>query len=101
MVRRCLTNFQNLIRKNWDDILRFMVTIKLKETTASQVFKRLSSYDKNHSLYKAIKEFGRIIKNGSMLTWQHVNMRGEYDFTSAASNGSPFDMTKILALKVS
>lgn len=34
---------QKLIATHWDDILRFMVTIKLKEVTASQLFKRLSS----------------------------------------------------------
>jgi len=54
---------QGLIKENWDDILRFMVTIKLKEATASQLFKRLSSYAKHHPLYKALKEFGRIIKS--------------------------------------
>lgn len=181
-----------LLRQNWDDVLRFMTTIKLKETSASILFKRLSSYAKDHPLHKAIKEFGRIIKtqfiltyiddvelrqriekqlnrvelsnkfskavffdknseftvstreeqeivtacktliqnaiilwnylylsqrlintrnsqdksalhntikNGSLMTWQHVNMRGEYDFTKAANN-SNFDMTKILSLKV-
>jgi TnpA family transposase len=181
-----------IIRERWDDILRFMVTIKLKETSASCLFKRLSSYAKDHPLYRAIKEFGRIIKtqfiltyiddvelrqhiekqlnrvelsnkfskavffdrnceftvatreeqeivtacktliqnsiilwnylylsqllistkkakdksallgtikNGSLITWQHVNMRGEYDFTKAA-NHAKFDMVKILALKI-
>lgn len=53
----------DIIKKHWDDILRLMVTIKLKETTASQLFKRLSSYSKQHPLYYAIKEFGRIIKS--------------------------------------
>lgn len=174
------------------DILRFMATIKLKEASASVLLKRLSSYAKDHPLYKAIKEFGRIIKSqyiltyidelslrqhiekqlnkvelsnkfakavffeknqeftvatreeqeivascksliqsaivlwnslylsqlilsaktrndktalvkiiqsGSMLTWQHVNMRGEYDFTKAA-NSTNFDLSRILALKV-
>ena len=28
----------------WDDILRFIATIKLKETTASDIFRRLNSY---------------------------------------------------------
>ena len=51
-----------IIREHWDDILRFITTIKLKETTASQLFKRLSSYSKNHPLYTAIKAFGQIIK---------------------------------------
>ncbi|WP_423064303.1 Tn3 family transposase [Candidiatus Paracoxiella cheracis] len=40
-----------------------MATIKLKEATASQLFKRLSSYAKHNPLYKALKEFGRIIKS--------------------------------------
>jgi len=182
----------SLIREHWDDVLRFMATIKLKETSASRLFKRLSSYSKDHPLYRAIKEFGRIIKtqfiltyvddvelrqhmekqlnrvellnkfskavffdksseftvatreeqeivtackvliqnaivlwnylylsqllintkksqdksvlldtikNGSVMTWQHVNMRGEYDFTKA-SNNTKFDMPHILSLKI-
>ena len=51
-----------LIEDNWDDILRFVATIKLKYTTASQLFKRLNSYSKQHPLYQALKEFGKIIK---------------------------------------
>ena len=51
-----------IIQENWDDILRFICTIKLKEATASQLFKRLSYYSKNHPLYTAIKAFGQIIK---------------------------------------
>lgn len=58
-----------LIEKDWDDILRFMTTLKLKHTTTSQLFKRLSSYAKDHPLYKAIKEFGRIIKSIYILTY--------------------------------
>ncbi|MCD8543216.1 MAG: transposase, partial [Gammaproteobacteria bacterium] len=184
---------QKLIAEHWDDILRFMVTIKLKHTTASQLFKRLSSYAKNNPLYKALKEFGRIIKsifiltyyhdvklrqkiekqlnrvelsnkfsnavffandgefkqatieeqeiatacktfiqnaivlwnylylsqllancvddnerneivsmikNGSILTWRHINLYGEYDFKRPPSNDHAFDMVKILSLKV-
>ena len=184
---------QRIIREHWDDLLRFMATIKLKHTSASQLFKRLSSYAKDHPLYKALKEFGRIIKSifiltyydelelrqriekqlnkvelsnkfakaiffannrefqqgdpenqkiatacmvliqnaivlwnylylsqllaentntnqrqqmiesikhGSMITWQHVNLQGEYDFTKHAANDMPFDLTKILALQV-
>jgi TnpA family transposase len=53
----------DLIKTHWDDILRLMVTLKLKETTASQLFKRLSAYSKQHPLYCAIKELGRIIKS--------------------------------------
>ena len=58
-----------LLEQYWDDILRFMVTLKLKSTSASQLFKRLSSYAKDHPLYKALKEFGRIIKSIFILTY--------------------------------
>lgn len=60
---------QGLIARHWDDILRFRATIKLKKVTASQLLKRLSSYAKNNPLYKAIKEFGRIIKSIFILTY--------------------------------
>lgn len=60
---------QKRIKPYWEDILRFMVTIKLKEVSASQLFKRLSSYAKENPLYKAIKEFGRIIKSLFILTY--------------------------------
>ncbi|HLX52848.1 MAG TPA: Tn3 family transposase, partial [Aquella sp.] len=51
-----------LIEEQWDDILRLVATIKLNEVPASQIFKRLNSYSKQHPLYCALKEFGRIIK---------------------------------------
>lgn len=60
---------QKLIENHWDDVLRFMTTIKLKKATASQLFKRLSSYDRDNPLYKALKEFGRIIKSLFILTY--------------------------------
>ena len=59
----------NLIAEHWDDILRFIVTIKLKHVTASQLFRRLSSYSRQHSLYKALKQFGRIIKSLFLLRY--------------------------------
>ncbi len=184
---------QKLILSHWDDILRFMATIKLRHSSASQLFKRLSSYAKDHPLYKALKEFGRIIKtkfiltffddlelrqriekqlnkielansfskavffannqefqdgsleeqqiatackvliqnaivlwntlylsqqlsntgntkeqdemlnaitSGSLLSWQHVNMHGEYDFRRVAANDDTFDMRQILGLRL-
>ena len=56
-----------IIKDNWDDILRFVSTIRLKKTTASQLFKRLNSYSNQHHLYKALKEFGKIIKTNFLL----------------------------------
>jgi len=51
-----------LIEDNWDEILRFIATIKLRETTASQLFRRLNSYSKQHPLYEALEEFGKITR---------------------------------------
>jgi TnpA family transposase/ribulose bisphosphate carboxylase small subunit len=66
----------DLIKKYWDDILRLMITIQLKATTTSQIFKRLSSYSKQHPLYCAIKEFGRIIKSLFILRYiDRVDLR--------------------------
>ena len=48
---------------DWDDILRLVATIKLKEGTASDIFRRLNSYSRQHSPYTALKAFGRIIKS--------------------------------------
>ena len=44
-----------LIEDNWDDILSFAAPIKLKYTTAAQLFKRLHSYSNQHPLYRALK----------------------------------------------
>lgn len=51
-----------LIEEQWDEVLRFIATIRLKAATASQLFRRLNSYSKQHPLYRALKEFGRIPK---------------------------------------
>jgi TnpA family transposase len=184
---------RKLILKHWDDILRFMATIKTNHTSASLLFKRLSSYAQTNPLYKALKEFGRIIKSqfiltyyddlklrqqiqkqlnrveltnkfahavffdndqafregtkeeqeigtacqvllqntiilwnylylsdlilktknreqrasiieaigqGSVITWRHVNLRGEYDFTRKPANDSRFDLKRIKSLKI-
>ena len=54
---------EDVIIQNWDDILRFIATIKLKETNASDIFRRLNSYSKQNVLYQALKAFGQIIKS--------------------------------------
>jgi hypothetical protein len=35
-----------------------------------------------------------------MMSWQHINMQGEYDFTKYYKNTTAFDMDKILLLKL-
>jgi TnpA family transposase len=60
---------QEPIIADWDDILRLVATIKLKESTASDIFRRLNSYSRQHSLYTALKAFGRIIKSTFILRY--------------------------------
>lgn len=70
---------EGLLRDNWDDLLRLMVTIKLKYSSASQIFKRLNSYSKN-PLYMALKEFGRVIKSIFVLRYiDDVELRQKID----------------------
>jgi TnpA family transposase len=52
-----------MVIQQWDEILRMIATIKLKEVTASDLFRRLNSYSKQHALYRALKAFGQIPKS--------------------------------------
>lgn len=40
------------------------------------------------------------IRRGSVLTWSHVNMRGEYTFTPPSANDDVFNLRKIRALQI-
>ena len=59
----------DLIEEYWDLILRFTATIKLKRAKASDLFRRLNSYSEHSPFYKALKEFGRIIKTLGILDY--------------------------------
>ncbi|MEQ8879793.1 MAG: Tn3 family transposase, partial [Cyclobacteriaceae bacterium] len=59
----------DIIEEQWDNILRLLVTIKLRETTASRILKRLSSYSKQHPLYRSLKQVGRIFKTYFLLKY--------------------------------
>jgi len=60
---------KKLILDNWDSILRLMVTIKLGYSSASLLFKKLAASAKHSQLYKALKEFGRILKTKYILEY--------------------------------
>jgi TnpA family transposase len=91
----------DLIAQNWDDILRFIATIKLKETSASDIFRRLNSYSKQNVLYKALKAFGQIVKSLFILRYlDDVQLRQDIEkqlnkvelsnrFTRAIAVGNP------------
>ncbi len=52
----------DLIEEHWNEILRFVATVKLKICPPSQLFKRLNSYSRQHPLYQALKELGHLIR---------------------------------------
>lgn len=97
---------RDIIEECWDDILRLIVTIKLKETTASDIFRRLNSYSKQHRLYQALKAFGQIIKSDFILRYiDDVELRQTIEkqlnkvelanrFTRAVAVGNPREFTQ-------
>lgn len=60
---------QDLIKTNWNTILRLLATIKLHEHQASLIIKRLNSYTGENPLQESIKEFGQIIKTAFLLEY--------------------------------
>jgi TnpA family transposase len=94
----------DVIIRHWDDILRLIATIKLKEVTASEIFRRLNSYSKQLSLYRALKAFGQIIKSLFILRYiDDVDLRQavekqlnkiehSHKFTRAVSVGNPKEL---------
>ena len=60
---------RDLITASWDDVLRLVATIKLKESTASDIFRRLNSYSRQHGLYTTLKALGRIVKSTFILRY--------------------------------
>ncbi len=95
-----------VIEDNWDDILRLIATIKLKETTASDIFRRLNSYSRQHPLYQALKAFGQITKSLFILGYiDNVELRQAIEsqlnkvelanrFTRAVAVGNPREFTQ-------
>jgi TnpA family transposase len=49
-----------LIVANWDEILRFVASIRLGIVTASHMLKRLAAYPRQNALAAALAEMGRI-----------------------------------------
>ena len=92
---------ENAVRVSWDDLLRLVATIRLKEATASEIFRRLNSYSRQHRLYAAMKAFGQIIKSMFILRYiDQVELRQAIEkqlnkvelangFTRAIAVGNP------------
>ena len=90
---------ETLIEEQWDEILRFIATLRLKVATASQLFRRLNAYSRQHPLYQALKEFGKIPKTLFILKYvddpalrqaiekQLNKVEGSHKFAKAISFG--------------
>jgi len=57
------------ILKQWDKMLHLMASIKLGYSSASHMFRLLSVSKKSSELYKAMQEFGRLIKSSFILSY--------------------------------
>ncbi len=58
-----------LIIKEWDNILRILASLAMKETTQAIVVKKLASYKLNNPTLKALIEFDKIIMSLYMLDY--------------------------------
>lgn len=67
---------QNKIFSHWDDILRFVTSIRQGTVTASLMIRKLSSYPRQNGLAVALREVGRIERSLFMLEWfQSLDLR--------------------------
>lgn len=60
-----------LVARQWDRILRLLVSFKLKYTLASLVMKRLNSYALQNPLYQALKELGKVVRTEFLLRYMN------------------------------
>ena len=58
-----------IIEDDYQDILRLIVSMKLRITTSAQVFRRLNSYSKTNPLYAALVELGKIQRTLHLLLY--------------------------------
>ncbi len=59
----------DLIIKEWDNILRILASLAMKETTQAVVIKKLASYKLSNPTLKALIEFDKIIMSLYMLDY--------------------------------
>ena len=97
---------ETLIRENRDALMRPVATIKLKENTASDIFRRLNSCSRQHALYQTMKAFGQIIKSLFILRYiDDLALRQAIErqlnkvelanrFTRAVAVGNPREFTQ-------
>ena len=91
---------KQLIIDEWDNILRIIASIAMKETSQSTVIRKLSSYTQTNSTLKALIEFDKIIMSIYMLKYiDDVEMRRCVH--RALNRGEAFHQLRSAILKIS
>lgn len=67
----CLTGViqEAAIEPYWDEMLRFVGSLKLGYVTASLVIQKLQAYPRKHQLTRALQAYGRLPKTLHILNW--------------------------------
>ncbi len=60
---------RDLIERNWDEIMRLVLSIKQGTVTCSLILRKLSSYQRKNNLAAALIELGKIERSIFMLEW--------------------------------
>lgn len=84
---------QNKIENSWMEMLRLACSLKLKYVLPSQIFKRFNSYSRQHPLYAALKEYGRMAKTVYLLKYiDQLEIRQDARFMkNYAENNNKFN----------
>jgi len=59
----------DVISTHWPDLLRVVISIKMGRVSASSILRRLGTYSRKNSLYKAFCELGRVVRTIFLLKY--------------------------------
>jgi TnpA family transposase len=59
----------DLITEHWEDYLRVVLAIQTGRITASWILTRFNSHSRNHRLYRAFQELGRVVRTVYLIHW--------------------------------
>jgi len=60
---------EELIKSEWDNLLRIIVSLAVKKTSQASMIRKLTSFDRSNSTHKAFVEFDKIIMSLYMLNY--------------------------------
>lgn len=59
----------DIISKHWPDLLRVVMSIKMGRVSASSILRKLGTFSRKNSLYKAFRELGKVIRTIFLLKY--------------------------------